>query len=389
MDPLTSEELARYSRHVLLPEIGQAGQTQLKNAKVLIVGAGGLGSPAALYLAAAGVGTLGIADFDKVEASNLHRQLLHRDQTVGLLKTESAANRLRETNPHPTIRTHPDGVMVSNAVQLFAQYDVIVDGTDNFNSRYLNSDAALITKRPLVFGSVYRFEGQVSVFAPHLGGPCYRCLFPQPPPVGSVPGCGEVGVMGALCGVIGCWQALEVIKLITDAGTPLIGKLLTYDALNQQTSTLSIPALPNCRCDAAAGPPPTKLTPPDYTNAIGEPSLPASVMNSAEHPLEISVHETKQLLDNPAVPTELIDVREPHEFEICKIKGATFIPMRQIPENVAELPRDKRLLVYCHHGARSLRVVQYLRDQGLGMAINVAGGIDAWAGEIEPDMLRY
>lgn len=389
MDSLSPAELARYSRHVLLPEIGQAGQTKLKHAKVLIVGAGGLGSPAALYLAAAGVGTLGIADFDQVETSNLHRQLLHHDKTVGLPKTQSAADRLRQTNPHVQVIPHSEGVTPANAVELFADYDVIVDGTDNFTSRYLNNDAALRVQRPLVFGSVYRFEGQLSVFAPHLGGPCYRCLFPDPPPEGSVPGCGEVGVMGALCGVIGSWQALETIKLITGAGTPLIQKLLTYDALNQQISTFSIPRREGCRCQHQSETAATPLDPNDYAAPVCTTASPLSPMSSESVPLEISVRETKQWLDDAAKPTHLIDVREPYETQICKIDGAELIPMRQIPESIASLPQDKHLLIYCHHGGRSLRVVEYLRGQGFKAATNVGGGIHAWAGEIEPGMLRY
>lgn len=388
MHALSPDELARYSRHVLLPEIGQAGQTKLKAAKVIVIGAGGLGSPAALYLAAAGVGTLGIADFDRVETSNLHRQLLHHDENVGQLKTESAANRLRQTNPHITVVPHPEGITVANAARIFAAYDVIVDGTDNFGSRYLNNDAALQAGRPLVFGSVYRFEGQVAVFAPQAGGPCYRCLFPEPPPTGSVPGCGEVGVLGALCGVIGSWQALEAIKLITGAGSTLVGKLLTYDALHQTVTTLALPVRPGCRC-ATPGAAHAPLVESDYDNAPDPALASPETMTTNAYPWEISVAETKQLLEDPTKPTQLIDVREPHEFAICQIAGAAFIPMRQIPENTADLPRDRHLLIYCHHGARSMRVVQYLRDQGFAAVSNVAGGINAWAEEIEPGMLKY
>ena len=326
-----------------------------------------------------------------METSNLHRQLLHQDKTVGQPKTQSAADRLQQTNPHIRVIQHPEGVTVANAVELFANYDVIVDGTDNFTSRYLNNDAAMRVERPLVFGSVYRFEGQLSVFAPHLGGSCYRCLFPEPPPEGSVPGCGEIGVMGALCGVIGSWQALETIKLITGAGTPLINKLFTYDALNQQISTFSMPRRDDCRCQRQGETTTTPLDPEDYASAVCAPPAPLSSMSteSESFPLEISVSITKQLLDDASKNTRLIDVREPHEVQICKIEGATFIPMRQIPENVSELPRDKHLLIYCHHGARSMRVVEYLRDQGFMAVTNVGGGINAWADEIEPGMLRY
>ncbi|MBT5901521.1 MAG: molybdopterin-synthase adenylyltransferase MoeB [Opitutaceae bacterium] len=388
MSRLSPNELARYSRHVLLPEIGEEGQTLLKNARVLIVGAGGLGSPAALYLAAAGVGTLGIADFDRVDASNLHRQLLHRDDQVGSLKTTSAKQRLEETNPFIEVKEHRDGVTAENAEQRFAEYDVIVDGTDNFASRYLNNDAAVRAERPLVFGSVYKFEGQVSVFAPHLGGPCYRCLFPNPPPAGSVPGCGEVGVLGALCGVIGSWQALEAIKLITGIGSPLMGRLLIYDALNASTSTLPFKRMPDCpACSPGAAQTPLSAAAYEAINCP-TPSI-SSTMSDSEIPLEISITATKAILDDPTSKARLIDVREPHEFAICSIAGAVQIPMRQIPEHLGELPRDEHLLIHCHHGGRSLRVTEYLRDQGFVAVSNVAGGIQAWANEIEPDMLRY
>lgn len=388
MSNLSPAELARYSRHVLLPEIGESGQTKLKHAKVLVVGAGGLGSPAALYLAAAGVGTLGIADFDRVEASNLHRQLLHRDNSIGELKTSSARQRLAETNPLIEFREHPDGISATNAENIFLEYDVIVDGTDNFGARYLNNDAAVRAKRPLVFGSVYKFEGQVSVFAPHLGGPCYRCLFPSPPPPGSVPGCGEVGVLGALCGVIGSWQALEAIKLITGAGEPLIGRLLIYDALSASTSTLPFQAQSDCTmCSALANPEPLQAA--EYEAMVCPTPSETDTMTESDYPLEINVTETKALLDNPATKTRLVDVREPHEFAICSIEGAQQIPMRQIPEHMSDLPRDEHLLIHCHHGGRSQRVTQYLRENGFTAVTNVDGGIDAWAQLIDPTLMRY
>ncbi len=391
MSPLTATELARYSRHVLLPEIGVEGQTRLKHAKVLVIGAGGLGSPAALYLAAAGVGTLGIADFDRVETHNLHRQLLHSDATVGQLKTQSAAARLREVNPHCAVAEHADGVTRENAVSLFGEYDVIVDGTDNFGARYRNNDAAVRARRPLVFGSVYRFEGQVSVFAPHLGGPCYRCLFPEPPAAGSVPGCGEVGVLGALCGVIGSWQALETIKLITGCGEPLLGRLLTYDALSQNVSTLRFAPVESCHgCGAEHRDSPLPAEPaatcPEPLSA--EPPT-MSESDPDSYPLQITVHEAQQLLANNDGACRIIDVREPHEWQICHIDGAKHIPMRQIPETATELPRDQHLLICCHHGGRSMRVVQYLRSLGFKAVTNIDGGVDAWSREIDPSLMRY
>jgi molybdopterin/thiamine biosynthesis adenylyltransferase len=246
VDSLSPDELARYSRHLLLEELGREGQLRLKASRMLVIGAGGLGSPAALYLAAAGVGTLGIADFDRVERHNLQRQLLHTDATVGQPKVRSAADQLARTNPHIRIHEHPLAVSEANALDLFSLYDVIIDGTDTFSVRYLNNDAAVLTQRTLVHGSIYKFEGSVSVFAPHLGGPCYRCLFPEPPAPGSVPNCGEAGVLGALCGVIGSLQALEAIKLCTGLGIPLVGRLLTFDALNASFRTLKIPRDPQC-----------------------------------------------------------------------------------------------------------------------------------------------
>jgi adenylyltransferase/sulfurtransferase len=384
--PLSPAELARYSRHILLDELGVAGQQKLAAARVLIIGAGGLGSPAALYLAAAGVGTLGIADFDRVETHNLQRQLLHDDSTVGELKVASAAGRLRATNPFTTVIEHPEGVTVTNAFPLFAAYDIIIDGTDNFSTRYLNNDAAALTRRPLVYGSIYRFEGQVSVFDPAQGGPCYRCLFPEPPAAGTVPNCGEAGVLGALCGVIGSLQALEAVKLITGIGEPLRGRLLTYDALGQNFSTLKISRDPTCRL-CGHTPSITSLEPARYDFTCAPE--PTSTMATESVPLEVSVEETQKLLNSAPADTHLIDVREPYEFEICAIPGAELIPMRQIPERLGDLPREKHLLIQCHHGGRSLRVTEYLRAQGFARVSNVAGGIEAWAEQIDPSLRRY
>lgn len=383
--PLSPAELARYSRHILLNELGVAGQQKLAAARVLVIGAGGLGSPAALYLAAAGVGTLGIADFDRVENHNLQRQLLHDDSTVGELKVTSAARRLRSTNPFITVIEHPEGVTVANALTLFAAYDIIIDGTDNFSTRYLNNDAAALTRRPLVYGSIYRFEGQVSVFDPAQGGPCYRCLFPEPPAAGTVPNCGEAGVLGALCGVIGSLQALEAVKLVTGIGEPLRGRLLTYDALGQNFSTLKIPRDPACRLCGAA-PAITTLDPARYDFSCAPAPL---LMTPDSVPLELTVEESHRLLNTAASDTHLIDVREPFEFEICAIPGAEPIPMRQIPEHLGDLPRGKHLLIHCHHGGRSLRVTEYLRAQGFPRVSNVAGGIEAWAEQIDPTLRRY
>lgn len=383
---LSPAELARYSRHILLGEIGVEGQRKLAAARVLVVGAGGLGSPAALYLAAAGVGTLGLADFDIVAAHNLQRQLLHDDASVGEPKVSSAARRLQATNPFVHVVTHPDGITPGNALEIFSGYDVVVDGTDNFSSRYLTNDAAFFARKPLVYGSVFKFEGQVTVFDPAHGGPCYRCLFPEPPAAGSVPGCGEAGVLGALCGVIGSLQALETIKFITGIGETLVGRLLTYDALTQRFNTLALSRDPHC---PLCGSTPTirDLQPAHYPAACAPAAPPP--MDSTEYPLELSVAAAKRLLDESPCTALLVDVREPYETEICRVEGSELIPMRQIPERMHDLPRDEHLLILCHSGARSLRVTEFLRAQGFTAVSNVAGGIDAWAAQIEPGMARY
>jgi molybdopterin/thiamine biosynthesis adenylyltransferase/rhodanese-related sulfurtransferase len=383
---LSPAELARYSRHILLGEFGVEGQRRLKAARVLVIGAGGLGSPAALYLAAAGVGTLGIADFDRVEEHNLPRQLLHDSASVGEAKTASAARRLRVTNPFIDVIEHGEGVTPANALALFAGYDVIVDGTDTFATRYLNNDAAALARRPLVYGSIFKFEGQVTVFDPAHDGPCYRCLFPTPPPAGSVPNCGEAGVLGALCGVIGSLQAVEAIKLVTGIGESLRGRLLTYDALAQTFLTLQIardPACPLC------GSHPTihELRAENYTLDCTPAS--AEPMTTTDYPLEISVNEAKRLLDSEPARALLIDVREPHELEICRVEASEPIPMRQIPAHIGKLPKDRQLLILCHTGARSMRVTEFLRANGYPAVSNVGGGIAAWADKIEPGMRRY
>lgn len=387
---LSPAELGRYSRHILLEEVGVAGQRRLGAARVLVVGAGGLGSPAALYLAAAGVGTLGLADFDRVEEHNLQRQVLHDTPAVGTPKIESAARRLAALNPYVRLRLHDTGVTAANAVALFADYDLIVDGSDNFPTRYLNNDAAFFAGRPLVYGSIFKFEGQVSVFDPAHGGPCYRCLFPEPPP-GGVPNCGEAGVFGALCGVIGSLQAMEAIKRLAGIGEPLLGRLLVYDALTQQFRTLNLKRDPQC---PLCGPSPRirAIDPTAYDFSCAAPETGSNgggAATQAAIPLEISVEETRDLLEARPPRALLLDVREPFELQICRVEGGTHMPVRQIPERLGELPRDRRLLVLCHTGARSRRVTQYLRAQGFGAVSNVRGGISAWAERIEPAMPRY
>ncbi|HEX9784685.1 MAG TPA: molybdopterin-synthase adenylyltransferase MoeB [Opitutaceae bacterium] len=394
---LTSEETARYSRHIILPEIGLAGQARLKQASVLVVGAGGLGCPAALYLAAAGVGTIGLADFDKVEAHNLQRQVLHATADVGRPKTESGARHLHALNPNVRIVQHTEGVRPENAVELFARYDLIVDGSDNFPTRYLNTDAAFFAKRPLVYGSIFKFEGQVTVFDPHSGGPCYRCLFPEPPPPGSVPNCGEAGVLGALCGVIGSLQAMEAIKRLSGITDGLVGRLLVIDALTMSFRSLNVRKDPECPvCGGHASI--RSIEPDRYAGGCAvdpvgsrvEQTTPDDTDEDFEQspaPLEMEVHAAANLFKRRRA--RLLDVREPFELNICQIDGATHIPMRQIPQHIGNLPTDEPMLVFCHHGGRSRQVTQFLRAQGFEHVSNIRGGIDAWAREIAPEMQRY
>lgn len=388
---LTPAELARYSRHILLPGVGVDGQQRLAAAKVLVIGAGGLGSPAALYLAAAGIGTLGIADFDRVELHNLQRQILHDTASVGHPKVVSAATRLGALNPHIRVVAHEEGVTATNALALFSAYDVIVDGTDNFPTRYLNNDAAVLSRRPLVYGSIFQFEGQVSVFDPTRGAPCYRCLFPEPPPPGSVPNCGEAGVLGALCGMIGSLQALETIKLILGVGQPLHGRLIVFDALDHRTRTLNVrrdPACPLC----GTTPRIQTLRAEDYAFGCaapqaGAPASAPAAMTNEDLPSQIDVTSARDLLATGNAT--LLDVREPFEHAICQVPGSLLLPMREVASALAGLPRDRPLLVLCHHGSRSQRVTHYLRANGFARAINIGGGIDAWAAELDPTLQRY
>lgn len=385
-DALSSEELARYSRHILLEEIGVDGQATLKKAKVLVIGAGGLGSPAAMYLAAAGVGTLGIADFDTVELHNLQRQLLHGTSDVDTPKTQSAKARLHDINPHSTIALHEKGVSPDNAVELFQRYDLIVDGSDNFATRYLNNDAAFFAQKPLVYGSIFKFEGQVSLFNSSSDAPCYRCLFPEPPPPGTVPNCGEAGVLGALCGIIGSMQALEAVKNIVGFGDSLAGRLLVIDTLSMRTRALKIKKDPRCPL-CGENPDIRNIRPERYEDTCDTNNSNANSMQNDSHPLEIDVQEANRLLQSGEA--KLIDVREPYENDICKIEGSTLIPMNTIPSNLDKVPDSGPVLLCCHHGSRSMQVTQYLRQNGYANAINVAGGIDAWAREIDPSMQRY
>jgi adenylyltransferase/sulfurtransferase len=383
---LTNDEVQRYSRHLIMPEVGVDGQRRLKAARVLCVGAGGLGSPAALYLAAAGVGTLGLVDFDAVDASNLQRQILHSTLDVGRPKLQSARDRLSALNPELTIRTHETALTSANALEIFRDYDVIVDGADNFPTRYLVNDACVFLRKPNAYGSIFRFEGQASVFAT-VGGPCYRCLYPEPPPPGLVPSCAEGGVLGVLPGVIGTIQATEAIKLIIGAGRTLAGRLLLYDALTMRFRELKLQRDPEC---PVCGDHPTVTSLIDYEQFCGiRPAASAAPALPAE--LETTVEELKARIDQRQ-PTYILDVREPQEFQICRIPGSSLIPLGQLPTRVSELPSRSDgpdIIVHCKSGVRSAKAVKLLREQGFERVKNLRGGILAWIDRIDPTQPKY
>ena len=381
MSDLSPAELSRYARHLAIPEFGIEGQRRLRAARVLCIGAGGLGSPIALYLAAAGIGGLGLVDPDVVEITNLQRQVLFGQKDLGRKKLDAARDRLADINPHVDVQVHPELFTAANAMRIAADYDVIIDGTDNFPTRYLSNDVAVWLRKPNVYGSILRFDGQVAVFAPHLGGPCYRCMCPQPPPPGLVPSCAEGGVLGVLPGIIGSMQALEAIKLITGTGQPLLGRLLHVDTLSMRFRTLTLRRDPDC---PVCGERPTITQPIDYQGFCGISAAPASASSVPA----MTVHELKQLRD-AGDDHFLLDVREPHEQGISRIAGAVLIPLGQLGERTAELPRDKRILVHCKSGGRSARAVSQLRDQGFENVWNISGGIIAWAREIDPTMAEY
>jgi adenylyltransferase/sulfurtransferase len=373
------EEMQRYSRHLLMPEITIEGQRRLKAARVLCIGAGGLGSPSAMYLAAAGVGTLGLVDFDRVDLSNLQRQILHSTADVGRSKLDSARDRLMGINPEVSYQLHDQRFSSANALDLVNNYDVVVDGSDNFPTRYLSNDVCVWARKPNVYGSVFRFEGQATVFAPHLRGPCYRCLFPEPPEPGSVPNCAEAGVLGVLPGVIGLIQAIETIKLIVALGEPLTGRLLYFDALRMGFREFAVRRDHQC---PVCGDSPTITEPIDYDAFCqSRGAVPTSAIPT------VSVHDLKQKLEKREVL--LVDVREPFEYEIAQIGGAKLIPLGEMPERFAELPRDKGLVMMCKSGARSAQATAFLQQQGYRDVYNLEGGINAWAAEIDPTMSTY
>ncbi|WP_416180990.1 molybdopterin-synthase adenylyltransferase MoeB [Chloroflexus sp.] len=378
---LSNEEIARYSRHLIMPEVGMAGQRRLKQGSVLLIGAGGLGSPLALYLAAAGVGHIGLVDFDVVDASNLQRQIIHGTSTVGVAKTESAKRRLQDLNPYIEITTYETQITSQNALELMQPYDVIVDGTDNFPTRYLTNDACVLLGKPNVYGSIFRFEGQATVFSARDGGPCYRCLYPEPPPPGLVPSCAEGGVLGVLPGVIGTIQATEVIKLLTGIGEPLIGRLLLYDALAMRFRELKLRRNPSC---PVCGDHPTITELIDYEQFCGlveEPTL--------SNQFEITPRELAEWLERPDRPF-LLDVRNPYEVAIASIPGTDkLIPIDQLPERINELDSAREMVVYCRSGARSGRAVELLKSVGFRKVKNLVGGILRWADEVDPSVPKY
>jgi molybdopterin/thiamine biosynthesis adenylyltransferase/rhodanese-related sulfurtransferase len=382
-ESLTVDEVRRYSRHLIIPDVAMAGQKRLKNAKVLAVGAGGLGSPTLMYLAAAGVGTLGIVEFDVVDESNLQRQIIHGQSDIGRSKAESARDSVLEINPYVTVNLHEERLDSSNVMELFAQYDLIVDGTDNFATRYLVNDACVLLHKPYVWGSIYRFDGQASVFwADH--GPCYRCLYPEPPPPGMVPSCAEGGVLGVLCGSIGSLQVNEAIKLLTGIGEPLVGSLMVYDALEMEYRKIKVRKDPNC---AVCGEHPTVTELIDYEafcGVVSEEAQQAAVGST------ITAAELKDLLDSDK-PVYLVDVREPAEFEIVSIPGATLIPKDEIlrGDALASLPQDKQIVMYCKTGVRSAETLAAVKNAGFADAVHVQGGVTAWVNQIDPSLPSY
>ena len=383
---LTKEEIRRYSRHLIMPEVGVEGQRRLKAARVLCVGAGGLGSPAALYLAAAGVGTLGLVDYDVVDASNLQRQILFSTSDVGRPKVEAARDRLRGLNPDTNVVAHEMPLKSSNALQILRDYDVVVDGADNFPTRYLVNDACVLLGKPNAYGSIFRFDGQASVFATK-GGPCYRCLYPEPPPPGLVPSCAEGGVLGVLPGIIGIIQATETIKLILGAGETLIGRLLLFDALKMSFRTLKLQRDPAC---PVCGDHPTVKTLIDYEQFCGI-TPPVAAGADAPADFEIGAGELKARLDRHD-PIWILDVREPNEYEICRIPGSTLIPLGELPRRLNELPHGPGapdVVVYCKVGARSAKAVALLRQKGFPRATNLGGGILSWIDRVDPSQAKY
>ncbi|CAN5696052.1 molybdopterin-synthase adenylyltransferase MoeB [soil metagenome] len=380
----SNDEIARYSRHLIMPEVTLEGQKKLKAAKVLCIGTGGLGSPIALYLAAAGVGTLGLVDFDVVDYSNLQRQVLHGTKDVGRKKLNSARDRIKDINPNVHVVLHDALFTSENAAEIVEDYDIIIDGTDNFQTRYLSNDISVFTKKPNIYGSIFRFEGQATVFAPHLDGPCYRCMFPEPPPPGMVPSCAEGGVLGVLPGVIGVIQAIEAVKLIVGIGEPLIGRLVHFDALKMEFRQFKIRKDPKCPV-CSASPTITELI--DYEVFCGIPQ--AQAAEDAEAPVpEITVEELKAKIDRKD-KFVLLDVREPYEYDIARIPGSKLIPLGELHSRMSELDSADDIVIHCKVGGRSAKALRQLQKAGFSKLLNVEGGILAWAERIDPSVPTY
>ena len=383
MVELTNEEIRRYSRHLILPEVGLAGQRRIRNASVLCIGAGGLGSPIAMYLAAAGVGKLGIVDFDTVDYSNLQRQILHTDADVGVSKAESAKVTLNALNPNTEVVLYKTRISSENALDLIRPYDIVVDGTDNFPTRYLTNDACVLLKKPNVYGSIFRFEGQASVFAPQMGGPCYRCLYPEPPPPGMVPSCAEGGVLGVLPGIIGCIQATEILKLILGKGSHLTSRLLLFNALDMKFRELKLRRDPKC---PVCGDHPTITELIDYEQFCGV--VPEPVV-AGQNPDEVTVQDMKSALGSPEKGIRVIDVREPDEYEIARVAGVALFPLSRLNQQFTELDPNQQIYIHCKAGKRSMKALEFLRQQGFKYVKSVKGGIDAWSDQIDPNVPKY
>lgn len=380
---LNNDEIRRYSRHLILPEVGLSGQKKICSSSVLCIGAGGLGSPIAMYLAAAGIGKLGILDFDSVDYSNLQRQIIHSTADVGRPKTQSAKETINAINPNVEVIVHNTRITSENALDLIRPYDIVVDGTDNFPTRYLTNDACVLLKKANVYGSIFRFEGQASVFAPHLGGPCYRCLYPEPPPPGMVPSCAEGGVLGVLPGIVGTIQATEILKLALGKGSSLVGRLLLFNALDMKFRELKLRRDPQC---PICGEKPTITELIDYEMFCGitpEPAVPAS------NPDEVSVQEMKRAMEDPKMGVKIIDVREPDEYQIAHINGIPLFPLSTLQQRFTELDPNQQYYIHCKSGVRSLRALQFLREQGFKYLKSVKGGISAWADEIDHSVPKY
>ncbi|MBN8710970.1 MAG: molybdenum cofactor biosynthesis protein MoeB [Verrucomicrobia bacterium 61-8] len=380
----SNDEIARYSRHLIMPEVTLEGQRKLKAARVLCIGTGGLGSPIALYLAAAGVGTLGLIDFDVVDYSNLQRQVLHGTKDVGRKKLNSARDRIKDINPNVNVVLHDVMFRAENAMEIVEQYDIVIDGTDNFPTRYLSNDVSVFLKKPNIYGSIFRFDGQATVFAPHLGGPCYRCLYPEPPPPGMVPSCAEGGVLGVLPGVVGVIQAIEAVKLIVGIGEPLIGRLIHFDALKMKFREFKVRKDPKCPVCSAS---PTITEPIDYDQFCGIPQ--AQAEEDAEPPVpEITVEDLKKRLDAKE-KFVLLDVREPFEWDIARIPGAKLIPLGELTSRMSELDSADEIVIHCKSGVRSSKALRQLQKAGFGKLANVEGGILAWADRVDPSVAKY